>query len=148
MLATPSGKFEFMPQPFHEQLAQVQPHYELPRYVGDEHEYPFHLQLYTLMAQASGPGGTNLPHLHELYGLHVKQMWGNWVEINPETAHELDIKDWGEVWVESPAGKIQLPARLYAGIPPEVVGIPTGLGHRAWPGRLPPDVGLATDKVA
>jgi anaerobic selenocysteine-containing dehydrogenase len=129
VLATPSGKFEFTPQLLQEQLSLSPPYYEPPRYVGEEEEYPFHLQLYTLMAQASGPGAANLPHLHELYGLHVKQMWGNWVEINPETAHELDIKDWDEVWVESPAGKIRLPARLYAGIPPEVVGIPSGLGH-------------------
>ena len=99
--------------------------------MGEEEEYPFHLQLYTLMAQASGPGAANLPHLHELYGLHVKQMWSNWVEINPETAHELGIEDRDEVWVESPAGKIQLPARLYAGMPPEAVGIPSGLGHKA-----------------
>jgi anaerobic selenocysteine-containing dehydrogenase len=56
-------------------------------------------------------------------------MWGNWVEINPETAHELHIEDWDEVWVESPVAKIRLPARLYAGIPPKVVCIPTGLGH-------------------
>ncbi len=129
VLATPSGKFEFTPQLLKEQLSLSPPYYELARYMGNEYEYPFHLQLYTLMAQASGPGAANLPHLHELYGLHVKQMWGNWVEINPETAHELGIEDWDEVWVESEAGKIRLPARLYAGIPPEVVCIPTGLGH-------------------
>ncbi len=131
VLATPSGKFEFMPQLFQERLSLARPLYELPRYLGEEHIYPFHLQLYTTMTQASGPGGSNLPHLHELYGMHVKQMWGNWVEINPETAHELHIEDWDEVWVESPAGKIRLPARLYAGLPPEVVGIPSGLGHSA-----------------
>ncbi len=129
VLTTPSGKFEFTPQLFQEQLSLLPPYYEPPRYVGEEEEYPFHLQLYTLMAQASGPGAANLPHLHELYGLHVKQMWSNWVEINPETAHKLGIEDRDEVWVESPAGKIRLPARLYAGIPPEMVCIPTGLGH-------------------
>jgi anaerobic selenocysteine-containing dehydrogenase len=83
------------------------------------------------MAQASGPGAANLPHLHELYGLHVKQMWGNWVEINPETAHELGIEEWDKVWVESPAGKIRLPARLYEGARPDTVNIPAGLGHTA-----------------
>jgi anaerobic selenocysteine-containing dehydrogenase len=81
------------------------------------------------MTQATGPGAANLPHLHELYGLHVKQMWGNWVEISPETAEELGIADRDEVWVESPAGKIRIPARLYAGIPPDIVAIPAGLGH-------------------
>jgi anaerobic selenocysteine-containing dehydrogenase len=128
VLATPSGKFEFTPQTL-EALGGAPPYYELPSYVGAEDEYPFHLQLFTVMAQASGPGGADLPHLHELYGLHVKQTWGNWVELNPETAHELGIEDYEEVWVESPAGSIRLPARLYAGMPPDSVAIPSGLGH-------------------
>jgi anaerobic selenocysteine-containing dehydrogenase len=129
VLATASGKFEFTPQLLEEKASLAPPYYEPPRYVGLEEEYPFHLQLYTLMAQAAGPGAANLPHLHELYGLHVKQMWGNWVELNPDTAHELDIADRDEVWVESPAGRIRLPARFYAAIPPDTVGIPAGLGH-------------------
>jgi len=129
-LATPSGKFEFTPHALQE-LSLSPPYYELPRYVGEEDEYPFHLQLYTLMTQPSGPGAANLPHLHELYGLHIKQMWGNWVEINPETAHELGIEEWDEVWVESPVGRIRLPARLYPGLPPDTVCTPTGLGHVA-----------------
>ncbi len=129
VLATPSGKFEFTPQAMEEQVSLSPPYYELPRYEGTEEEYPFYLQLYTLMAQASGPGGANLPHLHELYGLHIKQMWGNWVELNPETAHELHIDDYDEVWVESPVGKIRILARLDEAMPPDVVAIPAGLGH-------------------
>ncbi len=131
VLATPSGKFEFTPQVFQKQLSLSPPYYRVPRYVGEEDEFPFHLQFYTLMNQGSGPGAANLPHLHELYGLHIKQIWGNWVEINPETAHELGIEEWDEVWVESLVGKIRLPARLYPGIPPETLCIPTGLGHTA-----------------
>ena len=83
------------------------------------------------MAQPSGPGAANLPHLHELYGLHIKHVWGNWVEINPETAHGLGIQEWDEVWVESQMSRIRLPARLYPGVPPNTVCIPTGLGHIA-----------------
>jgi len=132
VLATPSGKFEFTPQLLEErEVSTSPPYYEPPRYAGAEEEYPFHLQLYTPMAQASGPGAANLPHLHELYGLHLKQMWGNWVEINPETAHELGVADGDEVWVESPAGKIRLLARLYEGVQPDTVNIPAGLGHTA-----------------
>jgi anaerobic selenocysteine-containing dehydrogenase len=129
VLATPSGKFEFTPELLAEKTTLGPPYYEPPQYIGTEEEYPFHLQLYTLMAQASGPGAANLPHLHELYGLHVKHMWGNWLEINPETAEELDIADRDEVWVESPAGRIRILAKLYPAIPPDVVAIPTGLGH-------------------
>jgi anaerobic selenocysteine-containing dehydrogenase len=129
VLATPSGKFEFTPQALQEEGSLSPPYYEPPSFEGDEEEYPFSLQLYTLMAQPMGPGGSDLPHLHSLYGLHVKQMWGNWLEINPETAHELGLEDQDQVWVESPVGRIQLPARIYPGFPPDSVGIPLGLGH-------------------
>lgn len=131
VLATPSGKFEFTPQALAEDAALSPPYWEPPLFDGDAAGYPLHLQLYTLMAQASGPGAAALPHLHELYGLHVKHMWGNWVEMNPETAKELGIADGDPVWVESPQGRIRLPARLYPGVPPDVVAVPGGLGHTA-----------------
>ena len=104
-------------------------YYEPLQYAVMEDEYPLHLQLYTPMAQAVGPGAANLPHLHELYGLHIKHLWGNWVELNPETAHELGIADGDEVGIESPVGKIRLPVRLYEGAQPDTVSIPAGLGH-------------------
>jgi anaerobic selenocysteine-containing dehydrogenase len=129
VLATPSGKFELTPHALEQETALAPPYYEPPVYAGQEDEFPFNLQLFTLMSQGVGPGASNLPHLHSLYGLHVKQFWGNWLEIDPETAHEMGIEDEDKVWVESPAGRIQIPARLYPGDPHGVVGIPSGLGH-------------------
>jgi anaerobic selenocysteine-containing dehydrogenase len=129
VLRTPSGKFEFTPQALEQAAIAAPPYYEPPEYAGDEGEFPFSLQLFTLMSQGIGPGASNLPHLHSLYGLHVKQFWSNWLEIEPETAHEMGIEDEDKLWVESPAGRIQVPARLYPGDPHGVVGIPSGLGH-------------------
>jgi len=147
VLATPSGKFEFTPQVFEDRgISLSPPYYAPPRYSGAEDEYPFYLQLCTLMAQAAGPGAANLSHLHELYGLHVKHMWGNWVEINPEAAHALDIDDREEVWVESPAGKIRLPVRLYEGVQPDTVNIPAGLGHTVG-GRWAAGVGANPERL-
>jgi anaerobic selenocysteine-containing dehydrogenase len=146
ILATPSGKFEFTPQVFETQIPKQPPYYEPPRFEGEGETYPFHLHLYTLMAQASGPGAANLPHLHELYGLQFKEMWGNWVEIHPEAAHELRIKDGDEVWVESPMGRIRLPVRLFEGAQPEVVNIPAGLGHTA-DGRWAQGIGANPEKL-
>jgi len=131
VLATASGKFEFTPQALEQMAPLTPPYYEPPTYAGQEDEFPFNMQLFTLMSQGTGPGASNLPHLHSLYGLHVKQFWGNWLEIDPETAQEMDIEDEDKVWVESPAGRIQLPARVYSGDPHGVVGIPSGLGHVA-----------------
>jgi len=81
-----------------------------------------------------------LPWLQEIVGLHIKEMWHNWVEINPETAEELHIADGDLVWVESPVGKIKLRARHYPGAMPHVINIPLGQGHRAY-GRWATDRG-------
>ncbi|MEK7221414.1 MAG: molybdopterin dinucleotide binding domain-containing protein, partial [candidate division NC10 bacterium] len=63
--------------------------------------------------------------------------------------------DGDEVWLESPAGRLRLRARLYQGIAPEVVHVPFGSGHgaggrfaEAWganPNRL---VGGEADRLA
>jgi anaerobic selenocysteine-containing dehydrogenase len=107
------------------------PHYEFPRWVGEESEYPFHLNVYQLMALYDGRVA-NSPWLQQIAGLHIKEAWNNWVEINPETARELDIADDDLVWVESPVGRIQAKARLYPGAMPEVVNMPLGQGHTAY----------------
>lgn len=106
------------------------PHYEFPRWVGEESEYPLHLNVYQLMALYDGQVA-NSPWLQEIAGLHIKEMWGNWVEINPETARELGIADGDLVWVESPRGRIRAKARLYPGAMPGVVNMPLGQGHVA-----------------
>lgn len=107
------------------------PHYEFPRWVGEDSEYPFHLNVYQLMALFDGRVA-NSPWLQEIAGLHIKEMWGNWVEVNPETARGLGIADGDWVWVESPVGRIRLRARHYPGAMPHVVNISLGQGHRAY----------------
>ncbi len=130
VLTTPSGRFQF---PLH-QLEK-----ESPRYAGDEAEYPLHLIPYQVIADA-GCRAPNAPLLWEMYGLHVKEMWQSWVEINPETAHELGIEDKDHVWVESPQGRIRLKARVYEGAMIDAVNIPLGGGHTAG-GRWASQVG-------
>ncbi len=140
VLTTPSGRFEFYSHTLAAKLGAdnsnkrgdeaFMPHYEPPRFAGHEADYPLHLQLFktTTYGERWGP---NVPWLQEVYGLRLQEMWTNWVEISPETAHELGIADGDVVWVESPAGRIQAKARLYAGIMPEVVAMPLGQGHTA-----------------
>jgi anaerobic selenocysteine-containing dehydrogenase len=149
LLTTPSSRFQFRM----DQLAGVEglegnaapgetfllPHYEPPHYAGDPSDYPFYLVPYTLIAYA-GARAPNAPLLWELYGLHLKEMWHNWVEIHPETAHALGIEDGEQVWVESTEGRIRLKARIYEGAMPDVVSIPIGGGHTAG-GRWAAQVG-------
>lgn len=160
---TPSGKFEFYSQSLRDRLEELRgeqswdewlnelgisargdaafmPHFEPPRFVGDEDQYPFYLNTYKLMAHAEGRGA-NAPWLQEKLGLHVKRSWKVWVEINPESAARLGIANDDWVWVESPVGeRIKLQAVLYQGARPDMVNIPFEQGHRAY-GRWAKDRG-------
>ncbi len=107
------------------------PHYEPIRYVGDKKRYPLLLNTYKLMTHAEGRGA-NSPWMQEILGLHVGVKWDSWVEINPDTAKKLGIKDGDEVWVESVVGKIKTRAKLYPGAMPHVVNMPFELGHKAY----------------
>ena len=57
--------------------------------------------------------------------------WTNFVEINSRTARDLGIRDGDMVWVESPFNRIQVRARVFEGIHPQVVSISYGQGHYA-----------------
>jgi anaerobic selenocysteine-containing dehydrogenase len=92
------------------------PHFEKPRLAGEEREYPFHLISYKLMTMAEGRGA-NQPFLQEIIGPHLNERWSSWVEINPEEAEKLGIKDGDLVWVESKAGKL-VKARLFRELTP------------------------------
>jgi anaerobic selenocysteine-containing dehydrogenase len=107
------------------------PHFEKPRMIGDEKEFPFHLIPYVPMTAAEGRGA-NQPFLQEIYGPHLKERWNSWIEINPETAKAIGIKDGDLIWVESPVRKLKGKARLFPGTHPKAIHIPYGQGHKAY----------------
>jgi len=107
------------------------PHYEEPQYDGEEREYPLHLLTYKPITHAEGRGA-NIPNLQEILGVHVSRNWKLWVEINPETASELGIRNGDSVWIESSLGKIKAVAKLFEGTRPDCVNIPFELGHKAY----------------
>lgn len=106
------------------------PHYEPPPFVGEKGEYPFTLSVYEPMSLA-GMRCDNQPFLLEILGPHLYEKWETWVEINPERAGEIGIRDGSLVWVVSPVGRIKVRARLYKGIAPDTLGMPLGMGRRA-----------------
>ncbi|MEA3339068.1 MAG: molybdopterin-dependent oxidoreductase, partial [Chloroflexota bacterium] len=137
--ATPSGKFEFASQILEERLEtlgvpfadeDLLPRYQAPAFEGEKTAYPFHLRAFKMITYTER-WGANIPWLQEIYGLHVQEKWDSWVELNPETAHELGIQDGDLVQVESAQGSIESRARLWPGTPPKVVSIPLGQGHTA-----------------
>lgn len=79
-----------------------------------------------------GESGANKPWLQELADPTTTVMWNTWVEINPETAHELGLENDDVVKIVSEAGEVEAPVYLYPAIHPEVIAMPFGQGHTAY----------------
>ncbi len=106
----------------------------LPHHDAAEGEQPidssFILNTYRLMSMSGVTAAQ--PWLQETLAPHVTESWENWVEINPQRARTLGIRDGDRVWIESRKGKIQLKARILPTVAPSLVHIPFGQGHRAY----------------
>jgi anaerobic selenocysteine-containing dehydrogenase len=76
--------------------------------------------------------GANKPWLQELPDPTTTVMWNTWVEINPETAHDIGVENDDVVRIVSEAGEVEAPVYLYPAIRPDVIAIPFGQGHTAY----------------
>jgi molybdopterin-containing oxidoreductase family iron-sulfur binding subunit len=85
--------------------------------------------------------GANKPWLQELPDSITTAVWDSWVEIHPDTAKKLGIKEGDFILVESPYGKLETQAFIYKGIRPDTIAVPLGLGHRSY-GRYAQNVGV------
>jgi len=99
-----------------------------PEFPAEVETYPFHLYPYSSVTLSDGRGA-NQPWLQETADPMTTVRWRTWVELNPETAHSLDVSDNDVVRVISPHGELEAPVVVYPGIRPDVVGIPVGQGH-------------------
>ena len=73
--------------------------------------------------------GANRPWLLENPDPVTKITWNSWVELHPETAAHLDVREGEVLEIVSPHGTIAAPVYIYAGVRPDVVAVPIGLGH-------------------
>ncbi|MEM0482593.1 MAG: molybdopterin-dependent oxidoreductase [Nitrososphaerota archaeon] len=121
------------------------PHYEEPEFAGDASQYPFILITYKSIMHAEGRG-TNSPWALASFGPHVRMGWRNWVEIHPETAKRLGIRDGELVMVESPAGSLITVAKIHPTSVPEVVVMPFGIGRKAY-GRWASKTGTNVNNI-
>ncbi|MBA3658943.1 MAG: 4Fe-4S dicluster domain-containing protein, partial [Gemmatimonadales bacterium] len=76
--------------------------------------------------------GTNKPWLLENADPVTKITWHPWVEVGPEAARKLDVRDGEILRLTSPHGTIEAPAYVYPGLHPDVVAVPMGFGHTAY----------------
>jgi hypothetical protein len=100
---------------------------EAAQFVGDGEFFfiPF-------VSPTLGEAGANKPWLQELADPTTTVMWNTWVEINPETAHELEIDNDDVVKIISEAGEVEAPVYLYPAIRPDTIAMPFGQGHTAY----------------
>jgi len=94
----------------------------------DEKEYPYFLNLYLspLLLDGTGP---SIPWLQGTPDPMTTISWQTWIEINPQTADDLDLKNGDVVRVRSPYGEIEALVYTYPAIRPDTVAIPFGQGH-------------------
>jgi anaerobic selenocysteine-containing dehydrogenase/Fe-S-cluster-containing dehydrogenase component len=69
--------------------------------------------------------------LEELPDPVNKTVWGNCVEIHPDTSARLGIANDDEVEITSPYGRITARAKLYAGLHPNAIAMAIGYGRTA-----------------
>jgi len=117
------------------------PGYEATAFIGSENDYPFMLNVITLMSLGPYSAAANMPTLQEISGMTVGERWDSWLEMNPETAHGLGLHDKDLVWVESPFGKLKTKMRFVKALRPDVVNLPYNQGHTAV-GRWAKDRGV------
>src|SRR5690606_21822681 len=82
--------------------------------------------------------GANKPWLLENPDPVTKITWQSWVELHPETARRVDVRNGEIVEVVSPHGTVRAQVCVYPGIRPDTVAMPLGLGHTEY-GRYAKD---------
>src|ERR1700693_5719856 len=78
----------------------------------------------------AGGTGAELPFLQGILDPGHAEGWETWVEIHPESAAPLGVKDGAWVRVQSREGAITARARVTPRVVPGVAAIPVGLGKK------------------
>ena len=130
---TPSGKFEFYSQKMRQIGVRGNDTTYLPHFVqvepaGDPNEYPLLLMPYGTLIINNGPLA-NPPFMTKM--LFDFELKGNdcFVEINADTAANLSLKEGDRVSLQTERGSLEVRVHLTGAARPDVVFIPTGLGH-------------------
>jgi anaerobic selenocysteine-containing dehydrogenase/Fe-S-cluster-containing dehydrogenase component len=74
----------------------------------------------------------NRPWLLELPDPVTKVSWHSWIEIHPQAAERLGVRQGEILEVASPYGRVEGFAYLYPGVREDTIAIQTGLGHTAF----------------
>ncbi len=95
---------------------------------SDTERTGFELLTYPSLNHYDGRGA-NRPWMQEIPDPMTQMTWDAWIEIHPDDAGRLNIRNGSRIQVTSRQGSIELPAYIYNGVQPGVVAIPLGQGH-------------------
>jgi molybdopterin-containing oxidoreductase family iron-sulfur binding subunit len=108
---------------FSEGLARMK--FEEPELAGDGG-----FALLAVPSPLLGDGrGANLPLLQETPDPITKIAWQSWAEISTKAAEQLGVRPGDLLAVETPNGKLEVPAWPRGGIRDDVIALATGQGH-------------------
>ena len=82
----------------------------------------------TSLFHGDGRGARN-PWLQEVPDPMSQIVWDSWMEINPDTAKKMGIKDRSVVQLQTSHGSVKATAYYHFGIHRDAVAIPIGQGH-------------------
>ncbi len=102
--------------------------FDAPEFEG---EGDLHLMVYPSARLGDGAMNANRPWLQELADPVSKIAWHSWVELHPERAEQLNVKNGDMVMLTTSHGSLEVPVWIYPGIRSDVVGLAMGGGHTA-----------------
>ena len=111
----------------------------LPEFIGSVTDYPFHLLPFPSHSMGDG-SNAHLPWLQATPDPITTAVWSTWVEINPQDAANLDMREGDVVTVESFQGSIEAQVYVNPATAPGSVSVPMGQGHSSF-GRYAEGVG-------
>ncbi len=88
-----------------------------------------HLMVYPSSRFGDGALNSNRPWLHELPDPVSKITWHSWVEMHPNRAESMGLKNGDLVILSTDHGSVEVPVWTYPGIRENVVAVPMGGGH-------------------
>lgn len=136
VLRTSTGRYEFQVDLLREWSKEKRKDFSLPTHFDQSNsslagpETSLALILFEPLPIAGGVGA-ELPFLPELLDPGHEARWETWVELHPETAQQIGIKDRARVRVVSDRGAIEARARVTERVVAGAAAIPVGLGKQA-----------------
>ncbi len=107
---------------------QMQTRVPPPQFAGDAQAYPY--VLLPFVHHTLGEGETaHLPWLQATPDPVTSVVWQTWLEMNPQLAQRLGLREGDIVRVESTQDHVEVPVYIHPAASPEVLAMPLGQGH-------------------